>query len=651
MSEKELAEKELTSLKRKLAAAKTWCTRVVNTLKTLLGDSIIDRTAVEEGLRSANEKLSAFDDVQGQLEMAVPEEEMEQCITSAADFKDEKMKIILQAMQALQEKTTEELSEPSTSSSSRSSLANVSLPKIDLGKYSGEVTEWIPFQEKFDALIGSKDLPTVTKFTYLLSSLEGEAKGVIQGLSVVEQNYAVARKLLDERFGRKEQIRFAHIQALLNLPQMPSGQRNVSALWSWKDTLLSHIRSLEGLDVKGSQCGMFLTPIILSRLPHHMRMEWSREGEGKEADLEFLLDTLTKEIRRLERSDAFRDTNQTSSEKRNNKKQPVASALPVSSSSSSAKPVCVFCDKTHPSHKCRKLRSYHDRKNRLKGLRLCYRCLGPHYSPTCSKVCGECAGDHHISLCYAHTGRPEATSPGERTRAKSSVQTSSSSQMPPSSPQMLHSPPLQTSTESVPHQDPSTNFQGHVQVESASQVQTALPVVRVKVVSGREKVYANVLLDSGSDRSYVTSTLVKKVNPLFVRSDHVNYAAFGESQKEMGLRNVYALNVQGTKQGQSEIHAVEVPMICTPMNRPSIPTSKLTEFSHLPLVDTGNVAGQTFTIDILVGLDSYWKIVRGGVVFGSDGLVAQQTVFGWMDAFLAPFLWGDPSKRKLPMMR
>ena len=40
--------------------------------------------------------------------------------------------------------------------------------------------------------------------------------------------------------------------------------------------------------------------------------------------------------------------------------------------------------------------------------------------------------------------------------------------------------------------------------------------------------------------------------------------------------------------------------------------------------------GQTLTIDILVGLDNYWKIVRGGVVFGSEGLVAQQTIFSWM---------------------
>ena len=90
----------------------------------------------------------------------------------------------------------------------------------------------MPFREKFDALSGDKDIPLVNKFTYLLSSLEGEARVVVQGLSVTGDNYPIARRLLEERYGRTEQVRFAHIQALLSLPQMPKGQKNVSALWA-----------------------------------------------------------------------------------------------------------------------------------------------------------------------------------------------------------------------------------------------------------------------------------------------------------------------------------------------------------------------------------------------------------------------------------
>lgn len=233
------------------------------------------------------------------MELVVPEEEMEQLIKSAADFRDSKLSALLESRKILMDG---ELRTTSSSSNEQvcktESIVNVNLLKLDIGKFGGNVMEWNSFWEKFEALIGNKNIPIVSKFSYLLSALEGDAKGVIQGLSVTEANYSIACALLKERFGRTEQIRFAHIQALLNLQQMPKRQgQRVQMLWKWKDTLLSHIRSLEELGIKGDTYGIFLTPIILSRLPHDMRMEWAREGEGKEANLEFLLESLTKEIK------------------------------------------------------------------------------------------------------------------------------------------------------------------------------------------------------------------------------------------------------------------------------------------------------------------------------------------------------------------
>ena len=96
----------------------------------------------------------------------------------------------------------------------------------------------------------------MTKFSYLTSVLEGEAKQVVQGLTVTEKNYSVACKLLEERYGRPERIIFAHIQALLSLQPLPSSSQRfsgsrISALWQQQDMLLSHVRSLEALGVKG----------------------------------------------------------------------------------------------------------------------------------------------------------------------------------------------------------------------------------------------------------------------------------------------------------------------------------------------------------------------------------------------------------------
>ena len=130
---------------------------------------------------------------------------------------------------------------------------------------------------------------------------------MVNGLAITEANYQVACDLLVNRYGRKERIIFAHIQGLLNLVMpVQSKVSRVTLLWRLLDEVLTHIRSLESLGIRGSEYGVFLTPVILSRLPQDIRMEWSRDGEGKESDLDWMLTFLTKEIERRERSETFK---------------------------------------------------------------------------------------------------------------------------------------------------------------------------------------------------------------------------------------------------------------------------------------------------------------------------------------------------------
>ena len=55
------------------------------------------------------------------------------------------------------------------------------------------------------------DIPDISKFSYLRSLLEGEAKQSIQGLSLTSQHYQSTCQILTARFGRKERIIFTHI--------------------------------------------------------------------------------------------------------------------------------------------------------------------------------------------------------------------------------------------------------------------------------------------------------------------------------------------------------------------------------------------------------------------------------------------------------
>ena len=66
----------------------------------------------------------------------------------------------------------------------------------------------------------------MTKFTYLLSLLQGEAKDVVKGLTLTDDHYNVAVELLTQRYGCKELIVFNHIQSLLSLEAVGKGCRD-----------------------------------------------------------------------------------------------------------------------------------------------------------------------------------------------------------------------------------------------------------------------------------------------------------------------------------------------------------------------------------------------------------------------------------------
>ena len=95
--------------------------------------------------------------------------------------------------------------------------------------------------------MGEANIPTVSKFGYLHSSLEGEAKRILQDLTLTTANYPIAFTTLQERFGKLERIILVHIQAILNIsmPARCSESKYIASMWKLQDQLNSHGRSLK----------------------------------------------------------------------------------------------------------------------------------------------------------------------------------------------------------------------------------------------------------------------------------------------------------------------------------------------------------------------------------------------------------------------
>ena len=73
----------------------------------------------------------------------------------------------------------------------------------------------------------------------------------------------------------------------------------------------------------------------------------------------------------------------------------------------------------------------------------------------------------------------------------------------------------------------------------------------------------------------------------------------------------------------------EIANICAPLFRPCVPNVNLRAFSSLQLADDYRNS-RHLTVDILVRVDAYWKSMVPNNVVQADGLVAHESVFGWV---------------------
>ena len=332
-------------LSRSRAACRGWVTRECKNLATTLEDPELNIVKLSAAMDEFDKRLTNLDDVQSRYELSLEDEDaILNDITTAADFRDSARKVRTLATEKFKELSGDS-DNKSAAHVSSFSMTDVKLPKLNLPVFNGDVLQWQSFWDQFVAAVDSTDLPDVSKFSYLRASLEGEPKAAIQGLCLTSAHYASACKILKDRFGRKETIIFTHIQKLLNL-SVPS-KCSVSALWKLNDDLQAHTRSLATLGIDGDKYGVILTPLILSRVPQELRLEWSRDGKGHESDLKFLLSFLEKEIQRRERSQMFQESLGPSFKSSVEERRPrvaTASALQATSTMKPSK-TCCFCGK------------------------------------------------------------------------------------------------------------------------------------------------------------------------------------------------------------------------------------------------------------------------------------------------------------------
>ena len=465
------------------------------------------------------------------------------------------------------------------------------LPKLILSKFRGDVTKWTAFWDSFSSAVHERaDISKVDKFNYLNSLLEGSAANAIQGLTLTESNYDTAVELLKERFGRPQQIITAHMDELLKIPACVSDRP--SSLRQVYDKVNVHIRGLTAMDVCSEQYGSLLIPVIMSKLPNEIRLLIAREAKEDVWQLEELMSVVKAEVEAREASEGAKlGQSRPSTSTYSGQRAPSGHHIPSASTlvSNEFKLRCAYCKGPHYSASCDKVQSVKDRRDILLKGGKCFNCLKPnHKVRDCrnSHTCRTCGKRHHQSICDQ----------GQ-----------------------------QTMTPVLEAKETST-LNSLVKDKRTILLQTAQAIAVNPVTNCEQPV--RILLDNGSQRSYITNELQRKLKLVPDHYETLQLNTFGDKHHRSKGCDVVQFHLCKPYSTDSiNVTALCFPVICTTL--PSVrDVQQFEHLSGLPLAD--DLESPRENIDVLIGSDFYWDIVTGDIKMGSSGPIAISSKLGWL---------------------
>ena len=500
-----------------------------------------------------------------------------------------------------------------------SSLANpkAKLPKLVLPKFKGVITQWQTFWDSFNSAIHvNPHLSPIDKFNHLHSLLEGQAARAIQGLTRTDANYQSAIEILQNRFGRPQNIISTHMDELLKIPGCTSDK--ASQLRFVYDKISVNVRGLESLGVSSSQYGSLLIPVIMSKLPQEVRIQVARNTAQEVWQMSDILDVIRQEVEAREISEGVKVNADKPNPTYNQMKTPSAAALSANVNEST-RPLpagnqikCAYCRGGHYSASCDRVTDLLARLEIIRRDRRCFVCLRfGHQSSSCSLNCRRCHGKHHQSLCRQTNSPRESSNPNEYSQNTQTLvgHVTNSHTM---DGHAANTQPQRITTAA------SSETKGHVLLQTA----TALATNQ----DGSKSTRVKILFDCGSQRSYLTDSLKSRLSLKPTRTETLQLNTFGERNFRKQKCDVVTLHLESCNDETVDVSVLSFPAICSPL-----PTKvDASSYPHLQGLQLADCSDSQDSTDVLIGSDYYWDFVTNEIVRGDFGPTAINSKFGWL---------------------
>ena len=428
----------------------------------------------------------------------------------------------------------------------------------------------------------STTLSEVQKLSYLCAQLQGDAFRVVAGFPLTHTSYNQSMTLLKNRFDQPHKLIAVHMQALLHLPK-PSN--TLASLQLFHDSVEGHVRSLTSLGKPLDSYADMLLSVILEKLPGETRKHLARERTDGEWTFQSLQDAVLKEIRVFESV-----LNMPSPPSHTPTASFHAGTRRITTRQAAGdlkKRVCVYCKGSHASIDCDVVPQPSKRLEIVCQHNLCFNCLARHKMSQCTSRnrCRKCSRKHHTSLCNQQGGNNSSSNASDHQNSSNTPDTVTTL----------------TTTAGMTIIATSASSSLHVAGDNVCLLKTAV----ANVYANNTGIEANILLDEGSQRSFLTECLARSLQLQPDHTEDICLASFGSSTGLVRRLNVATILLETITGDKLPLSVLLVPAIAAPIQNTSC--SSIANLPYLKELKLANplTAGEQFNITLLIGADYY----------------------------------------------
>ena len=467
------------------------------------------------------------------------------------------------------------------------------LPEIKITSFDGQAKNWIGYWAQFKKIAEDKDILDEDKLQYLQQTTTEKAHDLVSSFPPTGDNFKKALDSLKTRFAREEVIVEHYVRQLLRL-----SQETKLSIISLYDQLSCYINALDSLGMTSDSYAAMLKPIVETSLPSEILLQWERYKSRAVTDsnsfindvgsLQDLMSFLQAEVESEERVKAA---------KHSGFNLPTSCAL----LSKEFKPICIFCTKVHLSHECKQgaHMSLEEKQKLIIKHNVCFRCLKRGHSARDCKTqpkCYVCRRTHYVIVCPELPHHKEKNGKA-KTIGKNNIECN------------------------------AVVSNNCTNADTGAYMQT-LVVYLINPKLRNEMVKVRVLLDTGSQRSYILSDIAKRVKLHPVKQSTVNHSLFGGTIQKLkhNFFNVVLKNIHTDL--EVELCVLDQDQICSSVQRMN-DGRLLSQLMSSDILLTDCIrACEEERIGILLGADIIGSILTGRIK-KFDKITCIETELGW----------------------